>query len=155
MDEEDFESLALQAFGALEGDTVVADSFNVFRGIAAGGNLGSTLASDDQFLAFNPGFTLNNLEAPVQIDFDGQLATATPELLALAVEARASTPGLQHEVSVFNFTTSQFDLLNTNTPGFNMDTFTIVDLSGSVADYVDGSGAVPVSYTHLTLPTKA
>ena len=142
MDEEDFESLALQAFGALEGDTVVADSFNVFRGIAAGGNLGSTLASDDQFLAFNPGFTLNNLEAPVQIDFDGQLATATPELLALAVEARASTPGLQHEVSVFNFTTSQFDLLNTNTPGFNMDTFTIVDLSGSVADYVDGSGAV-------------
>ena len=142
MDEEDFESLALQAFGALEGDTVVADSFNVFRGIAAGGNLGSTLASDDQFLAFNPGFTLTNLEAPVQIDFDGQLANANPELLALAVEARASTPGLQHEVSVFNFTTNQFDLLNTNTPGFNTDTFTIVDLSGDVADYVDGAGAV-------------
>jgi len=142
MDEEDFESLALQAFGALEGEAVVANAFSVVRGFPAGGDLNSTLVSDDQFLQFNPGFTLNNLEAPVQLQFDGQLATPTPQLLALAIEAQASTPGLQHEVSVFNYTTGQMDLLNMNTPGFNTDTFTIVDLSGDVADYVSANGEV-------------
>ena len=92
--------------------------------------------SDDVDASYNPGFTLNNLEAPVWLIFDAVAADATD----FRVESDAGTPGLEYTVEAFNWATNAFEIVGTEIESFNADTvseFPIVP-----ADHVDGAGNV-------------
>ena len=85
---------------------------------------------------YNPGFTINNEEAPVWLIFDGVAAGA----VSFRVESNAGTPGLTYTVEAFNWASGMYDIIDTMDESFNtdsVDTFPIVP-----ADHIDAGGEV-------------
>ena len=118
------------------GGFVAPTAFTPFRGIQLSGTLADFAESDDASATYNPGFTLNNLEAPVWLIFDGNAPSAT----SFRVESNAGTPGLTYTVEAWNFNTSAFDIIGTQSEAFNSDA--IVDFDLVAADHIDTDGSV-------------
>lgn len=114
-------------------------SFNTFRGVLTGVGLADVQNSDDSRLTHRSGFTINQTESPVWLEFDGQL-TPTISSLNLQLESRANTPGLSYQAELFNWNTGLFEVVGNSVETFNNDTVSV--FSGSVAAHVDPSGAV-------------
>lgn len=121
--------------------TTAADSLNVFRGIQLSGALADTFESDDNSVNFNPGFVINSEEAPVWLIFDGALATAATSL-SLQAESNAGTPGIEATLEAFNWTTSDYDVVDVSDTSFGTDAVVSVDLTAGIADYVGASNEV-------------
>jgi hypothetical protein len=101
--------------------------------------------SDDSYLCYKPGFTINSSEAPVTLDFAGTLGTDTPGAVQVNIESSASTPNLALTVSFFNYNTSTWDIVGTDSQTFNVDTVRTFD--GVPADHVQpGTGQVKARY---------
>ena len=109
----------------------------VFRGIQIGGELGDLSGSDDVSVMFNPGFTLNNLEAPVWLIFDATSPIAGPQTLELALESQAGTPGLTVTTEAFNWTTAEYDVVVETSESFNVDSIKIAELTANIGDFVE------------------
>ena len=124
-------------------ETIVPAAFTVSRGIQIGGSLADALESDDSRLRFNPGFTINETEAPVWLIFDAALASDSPASLEIAVESQAGTPGLTATFEAFNWNSSAYEIVDATAASFNTDAVVSVDLSSGISNYVQsGSGAV-------------
>jgi len=124
------------SLGSGSGDFVPPASFTNFRGVVLGAQLADFGTSDNIRATYNPGFVINDTEAPVWLIFNANAPTAVEILL----ESNAGTPGLSHTVEAWNFNTSVYDELAVTSEGFNTDavlTFPIV-----VADHIDTNGDV-------------
>ena len=101
------------------------------------------MESDDSRLRFNPGFTINETEAPVWLIFDAALASDSPSSLEIAVESQAGTPGLTGTLEAFNWNTSAYEIVDASATSFNTDAVVSVDLSSGISDFVQaGTGAI-------------
>ncbi len=90
---------------ASSGGCVPPASYTVFRGIQTGGTLASfQMAGDGDVATFNPGFTINNQEAPVWLVFDANAPNATD----ISVTSTAGTPGIGVRAECFNWTTGLY-----------------------------------------------
>ena len=118
------------------GGCVAPASYTVFRGNELSGALGDFGASDDVAARYNPGFTINNLEAPVWLVFDAVAAGTTD----FSIESQAGTPGLTYTAEAWNWNTNSYDELGTQDEQFNADQ--TVTFAITPADHVDGSGNV-------------
>ena len=118
------------------GGFVEPTDFTVFRGTQISGTLSDFAASDDVSATYNPGFTINNLEAPVWLIFDGNAPSAT----SFRVESNAGTPGLTYTVEAFNFNANTFDVIGTQAEAFNSDG--MVDFNLVPADHIAADGSV-------------
>ena len=125
---------------SIDADTT-ASNVNVFRGVQLGGTLADSFESDDSYLTFNPGFTLNSIEAPVWLIFDGTL-TGSPSSLSVVVESNGNTPGLTVTTEAFDFTTMSYDVIDQQAESFNSDSVKSIDITSGISNYVDGSGSV-------------
>lgn len=121
---------------SVSGSSVPPDSFSVFRGITVSAMLSDFTSSDDQTGQFNPGFTINNTEAPVWLIFDGNASAATE----FFVESQAGTPGLTLTIEAFAWATSSYDELGSLDETFNTDSVFAVPVTA--ADHVDSDGSV-------------
>ena len=127
----------------VDGGTIPPATFTVFRGITASGGFSDVVDSDDSRLVMNPGFTINNDEAPVWLIFDGTLGSDSPSSLAFDRESQAGTPGLTVTTEAFNWNTGEFVVLDETDEMFSTDTIVSVDMSSGVADFVQsGTGNV-------------
>ena len=90
----------------------------------------------------NPGFTLNDTEAPAWLIFDATLAGGSASSLMFDRESQAGTPGLTATTEAFNYTTGVFDVLDATPEIFNVDTVVSVDMTAGVSDFVDGNGDI-------------
>lgn len=118
------------------GGMIPPSAFTTFRGTVISAALSDFLDSDDVAALYNPGFVINNTEAPVWLIFDGNGAGAT----GFQIESNAGTPGLEITFEAFNFNSAAFEVVGTMAEAFNMDqisTFSIVP-----ADHVDTNGDV-------------
>ena len=109
---------------------------NVFRGVLLSGTVADYQDSDDALATFNPGFVLNDTEAPVWLIFDAVAADAT----SFRVESTAGTPGLTYTVEAFNWSSGLFEEIAVMGETFNnelVETFDIVP-----ADHIDVGGEV-------------
>ena len=106
-----------------------ASSFLTLRGNLESGGLNEVLLSDDNYLSFTPGFTLNNTEPPVWLEFDGQTTEPNADALVVQLEGNANTPGITQMISLFNWTTSQFDLADSRDASFNSDSVATVSIA--------------------------
>ena len=87
------------------GGCVPPASYTVFRGIQTGGSLASfQMAGDGDVATFNPGFTINNTEAPVWLVFDANAPNATD----ISVTSTAGTPGIGVRAECWNWSTSMY-----------------------------------------------
>lgn len=128
-----------------ESELVSPASFSTVRGILIGGDATDVAASDDSYLKHNPGFTLNSSESPVWLEFNANLSSDEPVDLEALFETSANTPGLTQTVEVRNWTTNQFELVDSGDASFNSDAVISIDLTSGVSDYVeDGSAALQV-----------
>ncbi len=120
---------------------VPASSFTMFRGILIDGDLPDSFFSDDVRMKFNPGFTINSMEAPVWVIFDSNLSTDSPSSLDLRVEVQAGTPGLTATLEAWSWNNNQYDVVDVSETLFNVDSVVTTALTPS--DHVQsGSAAV-------------
>ena len=117
-------------------------NLQVFRGTPVAGGLAEVLASDDLRAQYNPGFVLNNLEAPVWLIADGTLPNSSPGTLTFRRESNAGTPGLSVRTEAFNWNTNMYEELDETAEVFNTDAVVDVNLTSGISDYVDQAGAV-------------
>ncbi len=118
-------------------DTVEpAESHNAFRGFLVEGSTADVVKSDDERLIYQPGFVLNDTEAPVWLIFDGHVGNVPlgnkfddPEIVTFVVESQAGTPGLELTVEMFNWITNQWDVIGVDDESFNSDKFRHFNLS--------------------------
>ncbi len=89
---------------ASTGGCVPPASYTVFRGIQRSGDLGSFADADGNVATFNPGFTINNSEAPVWLVFDANAPNATD----ISVTSTAGTPGIGVRAECWNWSTSMY-----------------------------------------------
>ena len=127
----------------VEAADVPPNSFTVFRGSPQGGNLASLSDTDGDFLRMNPGFTLNNVEAPVWLIFDGELPSDNAPEFEFAVTAQANTPNITAALEAWNWNTQSYDVVDVTPASFNNNSITSVVLDNSSSDYKQpGTGAV-------------
>ena len=122
-------------------DVVVGDgsvppaNFTVFRGVSLSGSITDFESSDDVSAMYNPGFVLNDTEAPVWLIFDAN----APNANEFFVESQAGTPGLTYTVEAFDFTTQAFAVIDTQSEAFNVDQVVTFPVS---AEHIDTGGDV-------------
>ncbi len=122
---------------------VASDSFNVLRGVFVSGTLADTFDSDDSYLKFKPGITLNSSEPPVWLEFVGTLPSDAPTTLSVTLESQANTLGLTQTIDMFNWNLGRYEPVDSRAASFNTDSVATADLSASISDYVQaGSGTV-------------
>ncbi len=125
------------------GTIVPPSSFTVYRGVQIGGTLDDVFESDDNYMRFNPGLTLNSSEAPVWLIFDASLPTDSPISLESVIESQAGTPGLTGTLEAWNWSTGSYDVVDVSDAGFNSDVTVTADLTAGISDYVQsGTAAV-------------
>ncbi|MCH7903009.1 MAG: hypothetical protein IH944_00410 [Armatimonadetes bacterium] len=90
-------------------ETVVPDSFSLFRGVLTGGGLSDLLASDDSWMTVLPGITLNQAERQVQLIVTGTSPTETPSELRIRVEAHAEINNIGQWIELWNYDTSSWE----------------------------------------------
>ena len=88
----------------------------------------------------NPGFTLDNTEAPVWLQFSTVLGNASPASLDFSFETQASTPGLTATYDAFNYNIGEFEVLEEIEETFNVDSVVTGQLS--LADHIDPTNAL-------------
>lgn len=118
------------------GDFVTPDSFTTFRGVEISATLTDFAMSDDTSASYNPGFVINDTEAPVWLVFDG----VAPAASSFRVESTAGTPGLTYTVEAFNWNTEAFEVIDTQDEAFNSDQ--VVEFPIVAADHINSDGEV-------------
>ncbi len=98
--------LAWQITGTVEtgGGCAPPTSYTVFRGIQLSGDLASFADADGNVATFNPGFTINNQEAPVWLVFNANAPNATE----VSVTSTAGTPGITVSAECLNWSTGLY-----------------------------------------------
>ena len=117
--------------------TIPPGGTTVFRGTQIGGTTADLEDSDDVFTLYNPGFPLNSSEAPVWVITEVNLPVL-PDTMSIVVESPANTPGLTKTTEAFNFTTGGFDVIDTASESFNVDSVVNVDVTADIPSYVQG-----------------
>lgn len=131
------------ALVSVEPTTEVSDSYNITRGILSSGSLQDTFESDNLYLKFRPGLTLNSSEPPVWLEFESVLSTDAPSSLSVILEASANTVGLTQSIEMFNWNAGQYEQVDSRAVAFNGDLVVDIDLATGISDYVQsGTGAV-------------
>ena len=118
-----------------------ASSLDVFRGIQLDGDLSSTFESDDNYVRFNPGFTVNNLEAPVWLIFDGNIG-GVPDSLAINIESNAGTPNITLTIDAFDWGTNSFTEIHSEAETFDTDSVIALNLTANIAEFVSDTNEV-------------
>ena len=117
-----------------------AIAFNAVRGfLANGGTVADVVNSDDQYLEFNPGFTLNSTEPPVWIEFAGISTNPDPSMFNFTLEARANTPNIVQLTELLNVNTGQWETLDTRNASFNVDSVVTVTATGDVSRFINSA----------------
>lgn len=76
------------------------DSFYAFRGNHIGGDLPELLESDDQYLSYNPGYLISNLEDPVWLIFETTFPESNGVDIVFTIESKCLTPGIGRQIEI-------------------------------------------------------
>lgn len=115
---------------------VPPSGFTVLRGVDSGALLSDFVESDDVYAEFEPGFVLNNSEAPVWLVFDAVASNATKFL----VESNANTPGLNFTAEAWNWSAGSYDVIGEMPESFNADALNEFDIDSQ--NHIDSGGQV-------------
>jgi hypothetical protein len=120
---------------------VLPSTVSLFRGVLYSGSLSSLFFTDGNVLEVLTGPTLNNTEAPVQVVVTGTSPTLTPTSLTFTVTAKVDTAGTAQVISLYNYSTAKYDVLDTRAGTTSNQTVTVT-ASGTLSNYVNASKTV-------------
>jgi hypothetical protein len=127
--------------------TFVANAFAFVTGIQLAGNTASLGQSDDDRLVGRPGIVLTSAIPPLQIEVIGQSPYQYPSEMTVQFEGNASTGGLEQKLFVRNYSTGQYDLVDTR-PTTVPDQVVVVSPSGTAMNYVGPNREVKLLATY-------
>ena len=104
------------------------------------------IQSDDQYLVYRQGLTLNPSEPPVWLEMLSTMPTDDVETLCFDVEAKANTSGLTQTVEFFNYDTGAFETVSVETAGL-ADKTIVVEATGDASRFIAGDGTVKTKVT--------
>ena len=113
-------------------------SFTVIRGVTVDNSseLSNVQSSDDSYIRYNPGFTLNSNEAPVWLEFVSMVEVGFE--YQLAIESNANTPGLTYTVEARNYANGgNFEVIGTAAESFSADS---TEFFGLTLEQIDSNG---------------
>jgi hypothetical protein len=101
--------------------SVNADGVFALRGFLFDGTVENTFESDDEYLQYNPGFTINSSEPPVWLEFEGTLPDSVPQWLNVKLESHANTINIRQQIEMYNWLTETYQLVDARQTSFNVD----------------------------------
>ncbi|HLK14352.1 MAG TPA: kelch repeat-containing protein [Fimbriimonadaceae bacterium] len=132
---------AAQPVNVVAPHVVLPSGYSLFRGVANGGGLGSLFFADGSTLNALVGPTLNTSESPIQVVITGTSPTATPTSFQLMTTSKMNSPGTSQSISLWNYSTGAYDVLDTRSISTSNLTVTVT-ASGTLSHYVGAGGAV-------------
>ncbi|MHB8636975.1 MAG: sialidase family protein [Fimbriimonadaceae bacterium] len=114
------------------------DAYKLGRGIYESGGLTNLQYDDGSVLAVGKGPTLTNFEAPVQVQLAAHSSVLSPTSFALKLVASTNTPGLQQNVSLYDYRTSAYVPADSRSATTTNQTVTVT-ATGTLSDYVNQS----------------
>ena len=104
-----FDDVTIPNIGPVE---VELDNITIERGILVEGAVESTLGSEDDYIALNPGFTLSSAEAPVRLILESAFPIESPLTLNMTFESGANTVGIEQTIELLNWNTGDYELVD-------------------------------------------
>jgi hypothetical protein len=118
-------------------ETVAPTTLSMFRGSILGGGVADLASSDDSKLVVRPGAVLTSAENPVQVILESTNPASNPlTQLSFVAESSATATGIREEISLYNFSTGQYDLLNTRIIT-GTDSTATVNVTTTNAQYIE------------------
>lgn len=116
--------------------SIPPDSFEVIRGTVSAGKLSDVFDSDDSYLAFHPEVASHPSEPAVWVVFVGTSPSDAPAAFSVGIESSANTFGLIRTIEMFNFTSDEFDLVDSQSVPFDFEETIEIDISNNADDYI-------------------
>jgi probable HAF family extracellular repeat protein len=91
----------------------VPTALRTMRGIPITGSVDDLAAADDVWASWRPGPVLSSAEAPIDVSMQATSPLPSPTLLTFEVETHCSTPNIGQVVSLFNFQTGAWEVVDT------------------------------------------
>lgn len=113
-------------------------SLNIATGSIVSGNLASLFASDDNRLVMHPGIVLSTAQPPLVLELETKAAGGTASAIRFTVESASTSSSINQRISLFNFRTQTWDVVNSRAMAIS-DTTVEIDVTLEAADYVDPS----------------
>ncbi|MGI8923404.1 MAG: hypothetical protein ACR2HJ_05090 [Fimbriimonadales bacterium] len=104
---------------------IAPTSYSMFRGSVISGNLGSLHNSDNNRLVMRPGAVFSNAEPPIQIILDATAPTSSPSGFSFSLESNASIANAEQKISLYNYVTGQYEVLDTRLATTSDDTVNV------------------------------
>jgi hypothetical protein len=120
----------------LEGDTVLASSFEVTRGQLVSGTIDDLGASDDQDVEVEARLPSEIAANSVEIEVTGTATTDSPSGIAFAVEAATSGDPTVQKIELYNYDTQLWEMVSER-GGPNSDTVTQVIIRTDASRFVE------------------
>lgn len=130
---------------------VAPASFSLLRGTVFSGNLASLTASDDNRLVVRPGITFSTGEAPIQVILDATSPTASPNGFSFSVESNANFGNAEQQVSLYNFHSDIYEVLNTRLATTTDDTVHVTVTSNPARFIQAGTRAIRARVSYKAL----
>ncbi|MGI8924787.1 MAG: hypothetical protein ACR2HJ_12305 [Fimbriimonadales bacterium] len=92
---------------------VAPTSYSMFRGSIISGNLASLQTSDDDRLVMRPGTVFSNAEPPIQVILNATAPTSSPTGFSFSLESNASIANAEQKISLYDYVTGQYEVLDT------------------------------------------
>ncbi|MBS1723758.1 MAG: hypothetical protein JSS66_12485 [Armatimonadetes bacterium] len=133
----------------------VPTSYTIIRGALAGGNVASLANIDSDPLSVLTGPVVAPSEAPVKVSISATSPTLAPASFQVTMTANVITNGTTQNLSLYNFQTNAFEVVDTRAGTTNYQTVT-VNGGGNLARFVNQStGEVRCLVSYLaTGPTS-
>ena len=116
-------------------EAAVPDAFQLFRGFLNSGNVASLADDDDNFLSATAGIVVNPSEPPLQLIMEASAPSSVVYGIDFSFRAKVGTTGLTQRIELWNFATSQWDVLGQAT-ATTTESVQNVSAGGNVLNYL-------------------
>ncbi|MHB8637884.1 MAG: Kelch repeat-containing protein [Fimbriimonadaceae bacterium] len=138
---------APQTVNVVAPHVVLPSTYSLFRGIQSSGGLSSLFFADSNVVGVQTGPTLVSSEAPVQVVVTGTSPTLSPTSLKFTTTAKLNTPGTSQTISLWNYSTGKYDVLDTREISTSSLSVTVT-ATGTLSNYVGLLGAVQAKISY-------
>ncbi len=104
---------------------IAPTSYSMFRGSVISGNLASLQSSDNDRLVMRPGAVFSNAEPPIQVIVNATAPASSPSGFSFSLESNASIANAEQKISLWNFITDQYEVLDTRLATTSDDTVNV------------------------------
>ncbi len=104
---------------------VLPNSFSLYRGLLASGQLSDLFAADTNYLVGRAGPVANYTEPPLQVVVQGVSPSDTPSDISFTYVGHATSTSLQQQVALYNFQTDQYEVMDSRAATLTDTTVTV------------------------------